>query len=192
MDRFWLLTSTTYGTWLPGDGRGSVTRVREDAGPRLEHDRPQTPYIEAAPGLRQSAEFQLKGPPIFFTPEQAELVAAQFRETADYRGWTIIAGAIMANHFHVLTGVPGDPEPSDLLRDFNSYASRRLNQQWGKPESETWWTAKGSMRKKGDWEAIRNSVDYLKGQINPLVLWVDDDAVEIARNILLNQASGGR
>ncbi len=23
----WLLTSTTYGTWLPGDPRGSVTSV---------------------------------------------------------------------------------------------------------------------------------------------------------------------
>lgn len=23
----WLFTSTTYGTWLPGDPRGSVTRV---------------------------------------------------------------------------------------------------------------------------------------------------------------------
>ena len=25
--RYWLLTSTTYGTWLPGDERGFVGRV---------------------------------------------------------------------------------------------------------------------------------------------------------------------
>ncbi|HYH63802.1 MAG TPA: hypothetical protein VD866_03795 [Urbifossiella sp.] len=41
----WLLTSTTYGTWLPGDRRGSVTSVRDtrpDDAPtvvRIEHDR---------------------------------------------------------------------------------------------------------------------------------------------------------
>ncbi len=44
MFRHWLLTSTFYGTWLPGDRRGFVGRVR-DARPddlptlvRLEHD----------------------------------------------------------------------------------------------------------------------------------------------------------
>jgi hypothetical protein len=29
MDRYWLLTRTTYGTWLPGDVRGFVSRVRD-------------------------------------------------------------------------------------------------------------------------------------------------------------------
>jgi hypothetical protein len=33
MDRYWLLTSTTYDTWLPGDERGSVTRVKDGAEP---------------------------------------------------------------------------------------------------------------------------------------------------------------
>jgi hypothetical protein len=32
MDRFWLLTWTTYGTWLPGDERGFVSEVRDDSG----------------------------------------------------------------------------------------------------------------------------------------------------------------
>lgn len=40
----WLLTSTFYGQWLPGDERGSVTNVRDqrptdpDAKIRIEHD----------------------------------------------------------------------------------------------------------------------------------------------------------
>ena len=34
MDRYWLLTWHTYGTWLPGDRRGFVGRVREGSGPR--------------------------------------------------------------------------------------------------------------------------------------------------------------
>src|SRR5947209_816005 len=34
MDRYWFLTWTTYGTWLPGDARGFVGRVwSADEGP---------------------------------------------------------------------------------------------------------------------------------------------------------------
>jgi hypothetical protein len=53
----------------------------------------------------------------------------------------------MNNHFHIVAGVLGDPDPHDLMRDFKSYASRRLNRNWAKPESGTWWTESGSVRK---------------------------------------------
>lgn len=140
MDRFWHLTCTTYGTWLPGDERGSVTRVREGPEPRFEHDEPRTPYIGPASGLERSATEQLKRPPIFLNRGQAEAVANQFRETARHRGWTILACAVMCNHFHLLVGVPGDPDPDYLLGSFKAWASRRLNSKWGKPTSDTWWT----------------------------------------------------
>ena len=48
--RAWLLSNTTYGTWLPGDRRGSVTSVRDlrpgdEPSPfRFEHDLPGEPY----------------------------------------------------------------------------------------------------------------------------------------------------
>lgn len=183
MNRIWLLTSTTYGTWLPGDARGSVTRVRDGDGARIEHDRPQTPYIEEASGLSRSAGENLSGPPIFLNAEQARAVSDQFRETSKYRGWSILACAVMSNHFHILVGMAGDPEPSDLLRDFKSYASRRLNRCWGKPASETWWTAKGSMRKKAIWPAIACTVEYVRDQVKPFVVWVDEEVVATARTL---------
>ena len=86
--RAWLLTNTYYGTWLPGDARGSVTSVR-DARPgdppgevRFEHDLPGTPWEEEVPGLSRAAVAQMKGPPISFDVEKAEVVLAQFQETA--------------------------------------------------------------------------------------------------------------
>ena len=57
MDRYWLLSSTFYGNWLPGDRRGFVSRVRdrrpdESVSPvRREHDLPGIPYDEDIPGL---------------------------------------------------------------------------------------------------------------------------------------------
>jgi hypothetical protein len=81
MDRYWLLTWTTYGTWLPGDRRGSVTSVRDGPGPRVEHDQPGTPCEPYLPGLNASARAAQKGPPIYLTLTQAEALLAQFQET---------------------------------------------------------------------------------------------------------------
>jgi hypothetical protein len=115
--RSWLLTNTTYGTWLPGDPRGSVTSVRDarmDDRPtivRFEHDCPLTPYEPAIPGLLHAAVEQMSGPPIYLDLAKAELLLFQFQETAEHRRWTLLAVAIMVNHFHVVVQVPDDPDP---------------------------------------------------------------------------------
>ena len=78
----------------------------------------------------------------------------------------------MANHFHLIVGVEGDPEPSDLLRDFKSYGSRKLNRSWGRPESDTGWTESGSNRKLKEEANVLAAVDYIREQKNPLVIWI--------------------
>src|SRR5205823_2059977 len=78
MNRYWLLTSTTYGTWLPGDARGFVSAVEDDPGPRIRHNVPGTPYDVDVPELRQSARTLLKGPPIYLVESQAIAVRDQF------------------------------------------------------------------------------------------------------------------
>ena len=176
--RAWLLTNTTYGSWLPGDARGSVTSVRdfrpgeEPSLVRIEHDVPGEPWEEPLPGLFQSAKEKLKGPPIFFDLEKTEILLGQFQETASYRHWTLRAVAIMINHFHMVVQVLEDPDPKKMLADFKAYGSRILNQRYGKPPSETWWTEKGSKRKLADDAALANAGHYvLYKQPNPLVVW---------------------
>lgn len=176
--RFWLLTNTTYGTWLPGDRRGSVTSVR-DLRPgevreptRVEHDRPGDAWEAHLPGLRRSAAGLMKGPPIYLARSQAEVILAQFHETAVYRQWPLHAMSLMANHFHAVIEVPGDPNPDKVLADLKAYATRALNREFGKPASETWWTTRGSKRKLPDERAVANAVEYvLYRQPHPLVVW---------------------
>jgi REP element-mobilizing transposase RayT len=176
--RSWLLSNTFYGTWLPGEKRGSVTSVR-DVRPedipgevRFEHDIPGTPWEEGIPGLHRAAEAQMKGPPIYLDIQKAELVLAQFQETAAYRGRILRAVAIMVNHCHLVVQVVDDPDPSRMLADFKAYASRALNRKFGKPPSETWWTTNGSKRKLKDDEALAAAIYYaLYKQPDPLVLW---------------------
>jgi hypothetical protein len=60
VDRHWLLTSTTYGTWLPGDPRGFVSNVADGPGPEVRHNIPGTPYDKDMPGLVRVARENLK------------------------------------------------------------------------------------------------------------------------------------
>lgn len=60
----------------------------------------------------------------------------------------------------------------NLLRDFKAYASRDLNQRFGRPRSGTWWTASGSRRPLRNEPSLQNAIRYvLQKQTNPLALW---------------------
>ena len=50
----YFLTFTTYGTWLHGDGRGSVDR---------EHNQPGEPWPEPDPARREGSAARLAQPP---------------------------------------------------------------------------------------------------------------------------------
>jgi REP element-mobilizing transposase RayT len=184
MDRYWLLTNTCYGTRLPGNARGFVGRVWEHRPsdptgvPRIAHNLPDTPCDEDMPGLERASRDRLKGPPITLARPQAEILLAQFRETAGVRGWEILAVAIMSNHFHIVVGVRGDPEPGKILGDFKSWGTRALSRRFGEPASKTWWTERGSKRKLKTADALAAAIRYvLFEQPSPLLTWSPEAGV---------------
>lgn len=179
-DRFWLLTWTTYGTWLPGDRRGFVSPVSDATlGKRVKHNIVDTAYDADVPSLRKEATANLKCGPIYLNATQARAVFDQLQETATHRNWLLLATAIMRNHIHVVVGVPGDPGPEVLLRNYKAYASRRLNKNWPKPESDTWWTKSGSKRKLPAEQAVIDAAAYVRDQVHPLVVWIHEDLTEL-------------
>ncbi|QDT76216.1 hypothetical protein [Lacipirellula limnantheis] len=145
-DRHWLLTWTTYGTWLPGDARGFVSPISRESehGKWTRENRPGVAYDQDLPERLEQSRQLLKGAPVFLRLPQAELLLGQFGETAIHRGWGLLAAAVMRAHAHLVVGVTGDPEPDALLRDFKAYGSRALNRRFSRPESGTWWTEGGS------------------------------------------------
>lgn len=170
-ERVWFLTWTTYATWLPGDERGFVSPKFEKSSPEKRTNQPGTPYDQGHPELNRLAQSKVVGQPVYLTKPQSLIVQTQLNETACYRNWNIIAGAIMANHVHLLVGVKGDPDPATLLRDFKSYASRALNQQFPKPQSGKWWTEQGSKRIVKNVEGFENVRRYIMKQEKPLCIW---------------------
>jgi REP element-mobilizing transposase RayT len=172
MDRFWFLTTTTYGSWLPGDERGFVGPNRSPLGVQTIHNLPGTEYDRDVAWLRQYAVNQMTGPPIRFTRRHADALLCQFYETARHRRWNLSAVGIMTTHVHIVVGVFGDPHPKDILRDLKSYGSRALNRNFDGPQSDTWWTESGSKRKLRDAPAVLAAVEYIRHQPNPLLIWI--------------------
>ena len=174
VDRYWLLTSTTYGQWLPGDPRGSVSRenIAGDSH-RQRQNRFGTAPSKHMPELNEASRKLLKAAPVFLTQPHAERLLTQFHETCDLRQWMFVGTAIMANHLHIILGVPGDPDPDSLLRDIKAYGSGALNRIFDKPESGTWWTKGGSKRKLPDRIAVVNAIQYLRDQEYPLLIWIN-------------------
>jgi REP element-mobilizing transposase RayT len=146
--------------------------MRDESGGKQLHNVPGTPIDADISSLEAYARQVMKGPPIYLVPEQAHALLDQLQETARYRHWHLLAVAIMANHTHVVVGAPGDPDPSDLLRDFKTYGSRALNRRWSKPLSGTWWTESGSKRKLPHEAALRAATRYVRHQARPLLIWV--------------------
>ena len=172
MSRHWLLTSTTYGSWLPGDRRGFVSNVVA-AGKSVRHNSPGSAYDANLPRLEAAARHTLKSAPIRLNLMQAEVILEQFQETARSRGWDLLSVAVLANHFHVVVGLDDTIPPHFVLKDFKSYASRALNTRWGKPQSGTWWTSSGSKRFLPNEESLAAAVRYVESQAFPLALWSD-------------------
>ena len=86
IDRYWFLTSTTYGQWLPGDPRGSVSRenVSEESHRQAQNE-VGVPHSEPMQELNEASRKLMKADPIFLTLPHAERLLVQFHETCDIR-----------------------------------------------------------------------------------------------------------
>ena len=130
MDRYWLLTWRTYGTWLPGEP-GFVSEFRDANGRKALLNTPGEPCADPSPALAAYAAAIMTEDAVLLDLDQADAVANQLRETARYRRWQLLGLAVIPNHVHVMVGVPGDPDPERLLADFKAWCTRRLNNGWG-------------------------------------------------------------
>jgi len=172
MDRYWLITWTCFGNWLPGDPRGFVGNVRDLDGVQVVHNMPGTPYDADMPPLEGWVRRHMTGLPVRLDQPEAEALIAQYLETARIRHWSLEAASVMYNHTHVLVGVPGDPDPQSILETLKSWATRAVKKHRPLPPNGTFWTAKGSKRKLSDEAALSDAVLYVaKKQPKPLAVF---------------------
>ncbi|MBQ6615780.1 MAG: transposase [Thermoguttaceae bacterium] len=170
-DRFWFLTWTSYGQWLPGEQKGFVSNKFEHGIREPKNNVPGMPYDADFSDLKAYSQSLLKTKPVLLSYQKAVLIHEQFEETASFHNWRVIACSIMVNHIHLLVGVLGDPEPKVLLQKFKSYASRKLNQTYPNLDKGRWWTAGGSYRKIDTENSFKRCIEYILTQNAPLTQW---------------------
>ncbi len=172
MERFWLITWTCYGTWLPGARQGFVSHVRDEQGNQVIHNIPGTAFDADMPALEAHVRFKMNGPCVSLDQKAAEVIIPQYQETCRVRGWELEAASVMYNHTHVIVGVAGDPNPQSILETLKSWATRAVKRLRALPPNGTFWTEKGSKRKLPDERALRDGVIYVaRKQPAPLAVW---------------------
>ena len=170
----WLITWTTYGTWLPGDPRGNISPILLADG--TYEKRKNTPGVEWAAGdertMKRAAALQ-EFETTFLSRDDAIVAAESIAEAAAKRGWRIVRGAVMASHVHVVVS-DGGTDSSAISRVLKGVSQARLSERAG--ASRRWWTTGGSERGLRGAQAIANGVDYVANQERILAEIVDNQA----------------
>ncbi len=174
----YLLTWTTYGTWLRGDKRGYVGCTLDgDGGVRPTNNEFSAPY-DADDGRTYNRDFSaLKSPPVHLTAEQAACAAEALCEAARGAGYDLARAAVMRDHVHVLVGAHADGK-SEVMRKLKGVSAVRLTQRFGRPGG-SWWTRSGSEREKWDEGAVAAAEAYVGGQKGKLAEVVEGRVVQV-------------
>ena len=146
----YLLTWTTYGTWLPGDRRGWVDRHRTHGG-----------VVEppAAP-LRVSAHQALAEPPFLMGTQMRRLVEQAIRTICDQRDVHVWALDVRSNHVHAVVIAPAFG-PADLVGLMKTYATYALR---GVARRKHYWTRYGSTRYLNTQASLEGAIRYVLNQ----------------------------
>ncbi len=147
----YLITWTTYGTWLHGDERGSADRTS----PRT----PGTPYLGPDRARASFERDELKSDPVLLTPPMRELINNIIREHCTFRGWSIHALNVRTNHVHAVVSAPVPPEKA--MGELKAWASRRLHES-GLLDNEKIWTRHGSTRYLNDEASVDGAIRYVR------------------------------
>jgi len=145
----YFLTWTTYGTWLPGDARGSMRR-------------PGT-YLAPDFDIREAAREKLCEVSCTLTEGQREIVELTIVAHCQFRKWHLYAANCRTNHVHVVVTAPIDPKT--VRGQLKSWCSRRLSEaQDAEGTRKNWWSERGSVRLLFDDRAVEEAIAYVTNQ----------------------------
>ena len=156
----YLITFRTYGSWLHGDPRGSVSRHKNTYGSaKLRHER----------NWLETNTSRLKDEPVILTGTQRQCVKRSNRETCEIRKWDLLAVSIRTNHGHAVVAA-GIKLPGTVLNALKANATRALREQGLWTLNHSPWVDKGSTRYLWNENSVGNAcayVEYEQGDVLP-------------------------
>ena len=145
-------TFTTYGSWLPGDSRGSFVDDRLD-GPGLKRSRPHLESVSRA---------RLKHDPVVLRHQARAITHQTIEKHSRFRGWHILALNVRTNHVHVV--FQPDRPVDRAVGELKAWASRELVARGVIAAGLTIWTRGSSNRYLHTPESVQDAVAYTLNQ----------------------------
>ena len=150
----YLITFTTYGTWLHGDKRGSVDK---------DHNQYGSPFAAPASGLDRKEQSALRNPAFKLTQNQRQIVLEAILNVCRFRGWLAHAAHVRSNHVHIV--VSGAARPERMMTDFKAYATRCIRRSdRDKTPIRKFWTRHGSRKYIWTKESLASAIRYVKNE----------------------------
>ncbi len=147
----YLLTWTTYGSWLPGDDRGWVDR-RHPTGDLVEKPRP---------GLMKHAKDLLTETVVILDEAMRTATEQAIRRCCSEEQWWLHALEVRSNHVHVVVTARG-VDPGRVMGRLKARATQALNEAYGRRQH--WWTQQGSKRILNSQVNVDAAVRYVHSQ----------------------------
>jgi REP element-mobilizing transposase RayT len=150
----YLITFTTYGTWLHGDKRGSVDK---------KHNQYGSPFAAPASALQRKEQGALKNPAFTLKQSQREIVLQAILKVCRFRRWFAHAAHVRSNHVHIV--VSGEERPERMMADFKAYATRCIRTiNRDKRLMKKCWTRHGSTKYLWTKESLASAIRYVKNE----------------------------
>ena len=115
----YLLTFRTFGTWLHGDTRWSVGRIRKS--PK------ESKLIQPNVPLNEAMANEMNQPPITLNKLQRVKVEEAIAEVCGHRGYYLRAVNARTNHVHGV--VTARIKPEIIINTFKPYSTRKRREQ---------------------------------------------------------------
>lgn len=139
------VTITSYGTWLPGDGRGWF---------EFRHG-----WKLPDPMRELEAQAKMTDDACRLTAAERAIAERQVAETCERRGWTLHAVNCRSNHMHAVI-TARDVSPRKIRIDVKAWCTRRLKES-SDPARTNWWADRGSIRWIFDENGLETVVGYV-------------------------------
>lgn len=158
--KWWLITWTTYATWLPGDPRGFQTwQGREYVPPPKRYAKPgETTYNPADYKERHNEAREIAEEPVYLTPEQRQIaidaIVAEIA-TMPMRPAVMAVGEV---HAHLLARF-GALRIRNAIGRIKAAATQSLHVSG--IESERVWSRNEHMKSKAEGHEFRTAFDYV-------------------------------
>ena len=124
----YFLTFRTYGTWLPGDDRGSTQRTPGADGHKR---RP------ASDSLASYARAKQAGSTFVLDAQMRGVAHESFVRTCQLAGWGVLAINVRSNHVHFV--VQSGRAPERTMSSLKAWATRALRErEFIGPEQRVW------------------------------------------------------